>query len=97
MTLELLKMSIVRNVPGSPIADESELRLVGGDAETLSLQWLVAETETPLAGLSVPRDAYAAIADDPEPWRAAREAFDHVFLVDMRRLLIPGQASAEAA
>ena len=96
ITLELLKMSVIRNVDGSPLADQTELRLIGGDADRLDLQWVVAETEEPLAELAVPRDAYEAIEADPEPWQAAREKFEHVFLVDLRRLLA-GPATAEAA
>ncbi|MET0429674.1 MAG: CpXC domain-containing protein, partial [Microvirga sp.] len=72
VTLELLKMSVVRSVDGSPMADGSELRLIGGDAGTLNLQWVVAETEATLAALSVPRGVYDAIAADPAPWAAAR-------------------------
>lgn len=96
VTLELLKMAVIRNVNGSPISDDSELRLVDGDTETLKFQWIVAESETPLAALSVPRDVYDSIEANPEPWQAARDSFDHVFLVDVRRLLA-GPEAAEAA
>lgn len=87
VTLELLKMAIIRNVDGSPISDETELRLVGGGADTLDFEWVVAESETVLAGLAAPREAYESIEAAPAPWEAARQAFDHVFLVDLRRLL----------
>ena len=69
MTLELLKIAIMKEVDKPPIADQSELRLVGGDAETLNLLWVVAETEAPLAALPVPREIYE---QPPATWTPGR-------------------------
>lgn len=37
-TLEFLKMAIMRDVERPPVADETELRLTGGDVDTLEFQ-----------------------------------------------------------
>ena len=95
-TLELLKMAIMRDVDSPPAADETELRLVGGDAENLAFQWIVTRSERPIAALSVPRDVYDGIVESPDPWEVARGKFENVFLVDLRRL-IAGAETARAA
>lgn len=86
VTLELLKIAIMKEVDKPPIADQSELRLVGGDAETLNLLWVVAETEAPLAALPVPREIYDDVAGDVDAWAALRAEFDGKLLVDLKRL-----------
>lgn len=97
VTLELVKMAIMRNVDDAPIADETELRLVGGAEEVLEFAWVVTETEEELSGLEVPRDIYDGIAGDPA-WVAMRDRFDDALLVDLRRFIAgPELAAAEAA
>jgi hypothetical protein len=96
-TLELLKMAIMRDVDSPPVADETELRLVGGDTENLEFQWIAALSENPIAALSVPRDVYDGIVADPVPWDVARGTFESVFLVDLRRLIAGPREPAAAA
>jgi hypothetical protein len=87
ITLELVKIAILRNVDEPPMADETELRLVGADAETLNFVWFASISESRLAELAVPRAIYDNIAADPAPWAALRENFTNVFFVDLRRLV----------
>jgi hypothetical protein len=87
-TLELLKMSVMRNVPDAPIADQTELRLVGGENEALKFQWITTKTEAPLAGLAVPRDVYDDIASGAEAWAAVRATFEGRMFVDLKRLMV---------
>ena len=87
VTLELTKMAIIRSVDDAPLADETELRLVSGNAETLSFAWVVAETEERLATLPVPRSIYDDIAGDTEAWAPVREKFTDQLLVDLRRFI----------
>jgi len=96
VTLELLKMSIMRNVNNPPMADETELRLVGGTPEELEFAWIETVPEERVAALKVPRDVYDSIVENPEPWEELRAKFDQVFLVDLRRL-IAGREVARAA
>jgi hypothetical protein len=96
MTLELMKMAIMRNVDNPPLADETELRLVGGDTQKLDFAWVVAASEARLAALEVPRDIYDGIAADAEAWAAVRAKFEGKLLVDLRRLIV-GSATTEAA
>jgi hypothetical protein len=86
VTLELLKIAIMREVDKPPMADQTELRLVGGDAKTLNFLWVVAETEAPLAALPVPREIYDDVAGDLEAWALLRVEFEGKLFVDLRRL-----------
>jgi hypothetical protein len=86
-TLELLKMSVMRNVAGPPIADQTELRLVGGEGDTLKFSWITTATEEPLAGLAVPREVYDDIASEPEDWEELRADFAGRMFVDLKRLI----------
>ena len=86
-SLELLKMAVMTTVDKPPIADQTELRLVGGNDEALDLSWVVTATEERLADLSVPRDIYDGVAGDTEAWEDVREKFDGKLLVDLRRFV----------
>jgi hypothetical protein len=88
VTLELLKLAILRQVPGAPLADQTELRLIGADDSAFQLVWIESASEEALTGLSVPRDAYDAIDTDPEPWLPLRERFAGALFIDLRRLIL---------
>jgi ribosomal protein S27AE len=88
VTLELTKIAIVRNVADSPMADQTELRLTGGENGSLHFSWLVTETEESVTGLDVPREVYDGVAGDLESWAALREQFEGQMFVDFKRLLV---------
>jgi hypothetical protein len=94
-TLELLKMSVIANVGGAPMADQSELRLTGGDAEKLDFAWIVGNTEQVLATLDVPREEYDAIVDDAEDWAALKADLTAHMFVDIQRSLSGSGAPRE--
>jgi hypothetical protein len=71
-TLELLKIALMRDVPGPALADESELRLTGGENGSLNFSWVASATEQRLSSVEVPRDAYEDVADEAEDWQALR-------------------------
>ena len=85
---ELMKMAVIRNIPGSPLTDETELRLIRGEGDTLVLAWIERATETPGKSLRVPRQVYDEVAADGEAWAPLRaELAGHSF-VDGNRLLV---------
>jgi hypothetical protein len=93
VTLELLKMAVMRNVNKPPISDETELRLAGGDEKALKLIWYHQVSEQEMAVLDVPRSAYDDVVEDADAWAPVREKLEGVFLVDLRRF-IAGHATA---
>jgi len=93
VSLELLKMAVLRNVQRPPFADDHELRLDGGDATTLNLAWMNSNTEAIVARLPVPRDIYDDVAGDIA-WDALRAELTEGPFVDMNRLLVPATPAA---
>jgi hypothetical protein len=86
VTLELLKIAIMRSVDGPPLADQTELRLTGGDRLLLRFDWIVADTESVLTRLTVPRTLYDQVATDTVSWAPLRARFEGKLLVDLRRM-----------
>lgn len=94
-TLELLKMSMIATVPSPPVADETELRLTGGDDATLHFAWFVSATEQDIASLDVPRDAYDDIVDEADDWEDTRSTLEGHLFIDVKRLISgPGETVA---
>ena len=87
VNVELLKMAVMRNVNGSPLSDETELRLVGSEGDALRFAWVHQVSEEPLAQLDVPREIYNGIASDADTWASVRGKLEGVFLVDLRRFI----------
>jgi hypothetical protein len=86
--LELLKVAILRNVPDSPLADQTELRLSGETDGNLRFTWIETATEKPISGIEVPREIYDGVAGDEGSWAAIRAKLDGGLFVDFKRLLI---------
>lgn len=88
VTLELLKIAVMRTVQRPPFADTTELRLVGTEDGELKLAWLDSTTEASLAVLPVPRDIYDDIAGDTAAWAGLREQLAGHAFADLNRLLV---------
>jgi len=88
VVLELLKISILRNVPSSPLADTTELRLVRADADTLTLRWMNAVNEEGIAELPLERGLYDEFAGSLEAWADLQADLQAGLFVDMKRILI---------
>ncbi|MFY9479880.1 MAG: hypothetical protein WAQ08_19760 [Aquabacterium sp.] len=86
ITLELLKLDLLGDMESALLADQTELRLVAGDAETLRFDWVELATERPLEGVEVPRSAYDELMVQADDWADLRARFDEALLVDWRRL-----------
>jgi hypothetical protein len=88
VTLELVKMAILRGLDNSPIGADTELRLLGVEGSELMMAWIRAVNEETVEGLRVPRSLYDEIAADPAGWQALREELSAGPFVDMNRLLV---------
>jgi len=95
VTVELVKMAIVRGMDESPLDQDTELRLVNADADTLYLIWFRVPSEQFVEGLKVPRGLYDEVTEDADDWAALRAEFDGALYVDMSRLLIPAEPVAD--
>jgi hypothetical protein len=88
VTLELLKIAVLRSVAGSSLSDLNELRLQEVEGESLVLAWIVAANEEVLTTLPVPKSVYDDIIADPTAWHDLRETLSASRFVDYNRLLV---------
>ena len=86
--LELSKLAVLRNVSGSPVADETELRFDRAEADALVLHWTVAATESVITSLRLPRSVYGQIAADTVAWADLRGQIGAGRFVDYGRILL---------
>jgi hypothetical protein len=89
VTLELLKLALLRQVQNAPFADTSEMRLFTADDGDLVFGWLLDDSEQNSTSLHVPRAAYDAITADNASWAPLRDELRHHLLVDVASLLVP--------
>jgi hypothetical protein len=94
--LELLKMAVLREVPDPPLKDESELRLMGIEADELILDWISCEDEHSSGSVRVPHELYDQIAADREAWQALRDDLTEGPFVDFNRLIAADPATEES-
>ena len=87
VTLELLKIDMIRRIPEPLLADETELRLTGGGSGGLRFAWIEWASETELASVAIGMDAYEAVAAAPIAWSRLRDMLESHLFVDLRRLI----------
>jgi hypothetical protein len=88
VTLELVKLAIVRNSESSPLSNENELRFVDIKKEKLVMAWIHAPTEHLVELFDVPRQLYDDIAGSQEGWQSLREELSAGAFVAMNRFLV---------
>lgn len=88
VTLELLKLAILRSSENSPLSDTNEMRLLAVADDTLDLAWITAATGARLATLTVPKSIYDDIAGEAADWQALRSTLAASPFVDYTRLLV---------
>jgi CpXC protein len=86
--LELLKISVLRNVPAPPMSDTTELRLIDVEGSGMRLRWLDATTEEGIADLPLDREIYNDLAGNLSPWAELKGELEAGLFVDMKRILI---------
>jgi hypothetical protein len=88
VVLELLKISVLRNVPAPPMSDLTELRLIDVEGSEMRLRWLVAATEEGITDLPLDREFYDDLAGNLAPWAVLKGELEAGLFVDMKRILI---------
>jgi hypothetical protein len=96
VTLELVKIALIRSLDDVPLGSQNELRLTDLQRDELKLSWIIAAAELPIENLSVPRALYDEIAADQTGWSELRAQISSGPFVDVHRLLV-GEAGATPA
>jgi hypothetical protein len=84
-TVELMKLDLLRRMPDAPLRPGVELRLVSMEEDRMRFEWVGAEDEAVINGLSIGRELYDAIAADSAGWAALRGVLLDGFFVDMQK------------
>jgi len=88
VVLELLKISVLRNVPGPPLSDTTELRLIDVEGKQLLLRWLDATNEKGISDLPLEREVYDELVGNLAPWQELKDQLETGLFVDMKRILM---------
>ena len=89
VTLELCKAYILRSVD-SPIAADTELRLLDVVGDELHFGWLLSADESEGPSMRVARSLYDQIAADADgAWEELRDELTAGLFVDLNRLMLP--------
>ncbi len=94
--LELLKMTVVRSVPNSPLKNSTELRFLGLEKGKLVLAWIRSGNEQLVEVLHLPRKFYDDIASDLPAWHSLHNEISTGLFVDMLRLMVPARTNEAA-
>lgn len=96
VALELLKLSLLRNLDPALFSDRTELRLIGQVDDKLGVALLNVDDEMPIQMLPVPKEMYDDIAADSTGWAELRAQLTAGPFIDVRRLLVPVESAEDA-
>jgi hypothetical protein len=94
VTLELVKLALLRSLDEVPLTDSTELRLAAVEGDELVFGWISATTEAAVETVRVPKSLYDEIRAAPQAWQTARDELASGAYVDLARLLVPAEEAA---
>jgi len=92
VSVEQVKIAILRNREGNPLAPSIELRLLAAPGDELHFAWLDAQTGETVEMFSAPRALYGEIDGDPD-WADIGRSISAGLFTDMQRLFLEPQSS----
>ncbi|GAA6199808.1 CpXC domain-containing protein [Aquicoccus sp. SU-CL01552] len=96
VTVELLKLDLMRRLPQADMGPGRALRVTSVEDGALNFAWILTEQEVPMDGFAADRALYDAIEVAPEAWAPIRTRLTDGPFVDMPKLFIGGgRAAAE--
>jgi hypothetical protein len=94
ITVELVKLALLRDVPGAPLDSEHDLRLLGREAGRLRFAWVDRVSGAPNTRADVPADIYAAVHANSAAWADAAATVATGLFIDIGRVLHAGTGAA---
>jgi hypothetical protein len=88
VTVECVKLALLRTQDDMPVRDDTDLRLVDTAEDVLLFAWIEQETERVAETIEVPRSAYDEVVADADGWAAVRAQLTAGPFVDVSRLLV---------
>ncbi|MCB1339813.1 MAG: CpXC domain-containing protein [Pseudooceanicola sp.] len=86
ITVEMMKMDLLRRLPEVPLSPGTELRLIGGGDGGLEFAWIETVSETPGQQFTVARELYDEIAGNAAGWAKIHKRLTDGPFVDMQKL-----------
>lgn len=86
VTVELLKLDLLRRLPDAPFTPGIELRVVAGNTETLSFAWVNSGSEEVVQSFTASRELVDEITGNPEGWAEIRSQLTNGPFVDIQKL-----------
>lgn len=97
VTVELMKLDLLRRLPEAPIGTGMEMRLIALEGNRMSFQWLRSDTEAVESAFSVGKELYDVISADADGWADLRAVITDGPFVDMQKTFLPGGPVADAS
>lgn len=88
--IEAVKLAILRNRPGNPLAPGIELRLIEAAGDTLTFAWMTVASNEARDIFGARRALYDALATDPD-WAETRASLSVDLFVDIQRMFITSE------
>lgn len=85
VTLEMVKVDLLRRIPDAPLAPGTEMRLESVAGDQFTFAWLDSQTETLQQRVGVNRKSYDAMRENAQAWQPIRDRIDAGSFVDMQR------------
>ena len=88
ISVEMMKLDLLRRLPEAPLRPGVELRLVDVLDNTFAMIWIETAAEEVVQEFEVSRALLAEIEGDPEPWEPVRRSLTSGIFVDMQKLYL---------
>ncbi len=88
VTVEMMKLDLLRRLPQAPLRPGVELRVTEVKDDALSLVWIETASETVLQFFEVKRALLDSITADPQGWHDIRASLTGGLFVDMQKLYL---------
>jgi hypothetical protein len=98
VTVEMMKLDLMRRLKSAPFVQGTELRVVQADEKGFRMVWIDSESQEVTQSFTAQRALYDAITAKPEAWTALRVKLTDGPFVDMQKLFLgQGRPAAAAA
>lgn len=88
LTIEMLKLDLLRRLPEAPLQTGIEMRVIEVSEDTLTVLWIDFETEAATQQIEVDRALLKEIEENAEGWKPIRDAMSTGPFVDMQKLYL---------
>jgi hypothetical protein len=90
ITVECIKLALLRDVHGTLLDPDHDLRLLGREAGRLQFAWIDRVSGAPMTRADIPADIYPAVQANSAAWAETAATIETGLFVDIGRILHTG-------